>query len=76
MPTKNGSAAREPSARWVRAIRAMVPPSPLLSARIRKTTYLMVTIRISAHSTSETTPSTDISTAWVVRAWCSASRMA
>jgi hypothetical protein len=40
---------------------ASVPPSPLLSARIRKTTYLMVTMRISAQVISETTPRTAIS---------------
>ena len=44
--------------RWASAISASVPPSPLLSARIRKTTYLIVTIRTSAQITSDTTPST------------------
>src|ERR1700742_2961449 len=49
---------RRPTARWARAIRARVPPSPLLSARIRKVMYLMVTIRVRVQITSETTPST------------------
>ena len=35
-----------------------MPPSPLLSARIRKTTYLSVTMRISAQISSEATPRT------------------
>ena len=35
-----------------------MPPSPLLSARIRNTTYLSVTMRMSAQMSSEATPST------------------
>ena len=52
--TSAGSAAT----RCASAISASVPPSPLLSARIRKTTYLIVTMRISAQVISETTPRT------------------
>ena len=35
-----------------------MPPSPLLSARIRKTTYFSVTMRMSAQISSDATPST------------------
>ena len=44
--------------RWSSAIRASVPPSPLLSARMIKSTYFSVTTTISAHSISDMTPST------------------
>ena len=47
-----------PSARCASAISASVPPSPLLSARSRITTYLSVTTTISAHRISDSTPST------------------
>ncbi|MGY4296288.1 hypothetical protein ACVWXN_004383 [Bradyrhizobium sp. i1.4.4] len=47
-----------PTARWASAISASVPPSPLLSARSRITTYLSVTTTMSAHRISESTPST------------------
>ena len=36
----------------------MMPPSPRLSARIIKTTYLSVTTTMSAHAISESTPTT------------------
>src|ERR1700730_7379219 len=48
-----------PSARWASAIRVRVPPSPLLSARSRISTYLIVTMRMSAHRISESTPNTE-----------------
>ena len=35
-----------------------MPPSPLLSARIRNTTYLSVTMRMRAQISSEATPIT------------------
>ncbi len=76
MPRKKGIIACRPRVLRARAIRASVPPSPLLSARIRKMTYLIVTIRVRAQSTRDTTPSTDSSTLVVPLAWCSASRMA
>ena len=47
-----------PIARWARAINVSVPPSPLLSARRMNSTYLMVTMTISAHKMSDTTPKT------------------
>ena len=49
-----------PSARWASAISASVPPSPLLSARSRMTTYLSVTMTISAQRISDSTPSTTV----------------
>ena len=75
-PRKKTSVERLPMARWARAIRARVPPSPLLSARIRKKTYLTVTTRIRAQNTSETVPSTASSAVPPLREWASASRMA
>src|ERR1700675_2345054 len=50
--------APEPTARCASAINARVPPSPLLSARSRITTYFSVTTTISAHRINDTTPST------------------
>ena len=37
-------------------IRAMIPPSPSLSARITRPTYLTVTINVTDQKISETTP--------------------
>ena len=67
---------RRPSARWARAISDSTPPSPLLSARIRNSTYLTVTTRISAHSASDTTPRMESRLAPSVRAAPMASRKA
>jgi hypothetical protein len=39
------------------AIKAMMPPSPLLSARMMKITYLMDTTKMSDQNTSDSTPS-------------------
>ena len=49
-----------PSPVWdsTRAMSAMMPPSPLLSARRTMATYLIDTTTISAHTTSERMPST------------------
>ena len=49
---------KRPTARDASAISVSVPPSPLLSARSRMTTYFRVTMMNSAHKISETTPST------------------
>ena len=77
MPSTKITVDRPPGlTRWASAIRARVPPSPLLSARIRKVTYLIVTIRISAQMISETTPSTASSPPPPPLLWASASRMA
>ena len=76
MPSSSTQPDRRGTNRWASAIRASVPPSPLLSARIRKTTYLTVTMRISAQVTRETTPSTASSGETVARVCRSASRMA
>ena len=51
-------AARLPTARWASAISASVPPSPRLSARVRMSTYLSVTMTISDQKISDRTPST------------------
>ena len=42
----------------MRAIRAMIPPSPWLSARITKTRYLRTTTRASDQKISDSTPRT------------------
>ena len=47
----------------------MIPPSPLLSARMMKMTYLIVTTSISDQKTSDRMPSTlcsVIGTGWCV----------
>ena len=55
-----------PTARDASAISVSVPPSPLLSARNRISTYLSVTTTISAHRISDTMPSTAwrVSSSW------------
>jgi hypothetical protein len=58
MPRIMTNGARRPTARNASAIRASVPPSPLLSARSRISTYLTVTTRISAQRIIDSTPST------------------
>ena len=40
-PSRNTSVVRRPSARVASAVSDSVPPSPLLSARSRMSTYLM-----------------------------------
>ena len=47
-----------PLTRWARVINAMMPPSPLLSARMTRLTYLTATTMISDQVTSDSTPST------------------
>ncbi len=44
------------AARCASAISARIPPSPLLSARITRMTYLTVTMMISAQKISDSTP--------------------
>ena len=48
----------ERTLRWASAVSAMMPPSPLLSARMMKPAYLTDTTRTSAQNTSDSTPST------------------
>ena len=43
------------------AIRDSVPPSPLLSARIKNSTYFAVTVKNRAQTSSETVPITVVS---------------
>jgi hypothetical protein len=40
----------------ISAIRAMIPPSPSLSARMMKVTYLSETMIVMDQNTSESTP--------------------
>ena len=56
MPSASTTGARRPSARKARAVRASVPPSPLLSARNRINTYFSVTTKISDQKISDSTP--------------------
>ena len=76
MPSSSTQPERRGTKRCASAISASVPPSPLLSARMRKMTYLTVTIRISAQVTRLTTPSTASSGETVARVWRRASRIA
>ncbi len=46
------------SVRMASEVSAMMPPSPLLSARVMKTTYLSETVMVIAQNTSERMPST------------------
>ena len=57
-PSRNTSAVRRPNARVASAVNDRVPPSPLLSARSSRSTYLIATTTINAHTISESTPST------------------
>ena len=43
--------------RWASAMRARMPPSPLLSARMTRATYLIVTTSTSDQKISDSTPS-------------------
>ena len=56
MPRTMVSPVLCPRARWASVTSERVPPSPLLSARRTRTTYLRVTMMISAHRIRETTP--------------------
>ena len=58
MPSTNTNVVRRPSARVASAVSDSVPPSPLLSARSRISTYLSVTTVISDHRIIDSTPST------------------
>jgi hypothetical protein len=44
--------------RSANAVRAMMPPSPLLSARVMNTTYFSDTVIVKAQNTSERIPKT------------------
>ena len=71
---KNSAAPTMPIARISRpawdssprasAISDSVPPSPLLSARSTKATYLTVTMTVSAQTISDSTPSTSLGLDW------------
>jgi hypothetical protein len=48
-----------PFSPWVASVaKASTPPSPLLSARMIRVTYLMVTVSVTAQNSTESTPST------------------
>ena len=55
--------ALRPRAREASAISASVPPSPLLSARSRMSTYFAVTTSSSAQMISDRMPNTTVSLA-------------
>ncbi len=57
-PRMKTKAVRRPSARLASAVSESVPPSPLLSARSRISTYLAVTVMSNAHTISDSTPRT------------------
>ena len=57
-PSMNTNVVRRPMARVASAVSDRVPPSPLLSARSRMSTYFRVTTMISAHRIIDRTPST------------------
>ena len=61
MPSTKTGAAALGKAFCASAMSARVPPSPLLSARIRNSTYLRVTVRNRAQSSRETMPITSCS---------------
>ncbi len=64
--SRNFVRPRSPSPSWrICEIRAMMPPSPSLSALITKPTYLTVTISVTAQKTSETKPKTCSVEAWI-----------
>ncbi len=56
MPSNSTGQVRFFSTFSTSAISEIDPPSPSLSIRIRMKTYLIVTIRISAHRISDTMP--------------------
>ena len=57
-PIRKATVVRLPSAIWASACSDRTPPSPLLSACIRNSTYLPVTTISSAQMISDTTPTT------------------
>ena len=55
-PSRKTIVVRLPSALWASAFSDRMPPSPLLSACIRNSTYFAVTTISSAQMISDTTP--------------------
>ena len=49
-------ALERPPIRWIRVIKAITPPSPSLSARMTKVTYVSVTMVITDQKINDTTP--------------------
>jgi hypothetical protein len=60
-PTIKRTVRNGPATGSARDNRAIVPPSPSLSARMTKTTYLSATTSTMAQNTSESMPSTVVS---------------
>ena len=58
MPSARTSGVRRPRARKASAVNASVPPSPLLSALSRISTYFSVTTTISDQKISDNMPYT------------------
>jgi hypothetical protein len=58
IPSANTTSVRRPNARVASAVSDSVPPSPLLSARSRINTYLIVTATMSDQRIIDKTPST------------------
>ena len=70
IPTRASAALPRPSVatRIAKAMRAKMPPSPLLSALMTSTTYLMVTIIMSDQKISDRMPSiSNSATPWLVK---------
>ena len=57
MPSAPNSAALRFATVWPRAMRANMPPSPLLSALSSSSTYFTVTTRVMLQKISDRTPS-------------------
>ena len=57
-PTNNRAGRSRPAAGRASERSAMVPPSPWLSARMTKMTYLTATMRMMAQNTIDSTPRT------------------
>ena len=76
MPMTRAKPPRLPSAPRTSATSDSVPPSPLLSAYIKKRTYFSVTTRVSDQMSSDTTPVTSDRVRPSAAVWCKASRKA
>jgi len=58
MPRARSNGVLRLATDWPSAMRANVPPSPLLSARTSTITYFSVTMRIKAQKMRDRTPNT------------------
>ena len=75
MPSTIRAAARGTRRRWISAVRAMIPPSPRLWARMMKPAYLIDTTTVSDQKISEAMPYTPATVGraalacWVKMVW-------